>query len=92
MKIFAYPLKYLPRFDKQKHSAKCSRCEEGYRPMDTDTWSPPCPCPVCGHSSQDEDSRLLQRYKVDIKQWSLHAQWLELNAQLLQNTVTLCML
>lgn len=51
------------KFDKQKHSAKCSRCEEGYRPMDTDTWSPPCPCPVCGHSSQDEDSRLLQRYK-----------------------------
>ena len=44
----------------------CHGCEEGYRPIDPDSWSTPEPCPLCKHSHDLEDKKLLERYKVGL--------------------------
>ena len=52
------------RLDCQKHSAVCVGCTEGYRPLTPNTWTLPRPCPLCQYSDNEEDSKLLNRYKV----------------------------
>ena len=52
------------RLDCQKHSAVCGGCTEGYRPLTPNTWTLPRPCPLCQYSDNEEDSKLLNRYKV----------------------------
>jgi len=51
------------KFDKQKHAAVCSNCDDGYRPIDPDTWSGPETCPLCNNSDKLADKKLLDRYK-----------------------------
>ena len=54
----------IARLDSEKHSAVCRNCDDGYRPVDPAHWTGPRPCPLCQYSSKEEDSALLERYKV----------------------------
>ena len=63
----------LLRFDKQKHSAVCRGrdCDLGYRPVDMETWTMAA-CPTCQFSNTSEDVKLMQRYKVSFRGFSLN--------------------
>ena len=54
----------IARLDSEKHSAVCRNCDEGYRPVNPVHWTGPRPCPLCQYSNKEEDSALLESYKV----------------------------
>ena len=62
--FMTWPDLTVARLDWEKHSAVCRNCDSGYRPVNPTTWTGPRPYPLCQYSNKEEDSALLERYKV----------------------------